>query len=166
MTSEPLVGTWRSLGTVSYRRELQFIDGRPDPMGVVNWLNGKGDSSIAEITPALGLTLTITPTDDFREQKQGEPDIKWFNAAGELSPNVLPFSGKLSRHNSKVYLIADNVPQWAQSPSKPKRHRYADGDTTITDLLEIKANKLVRTVNVVTDLMYFDRVIIVYQQAD
>ena len=166
MTIDPFVGTWLSIGSVSYRSKLEFIDGKPDPMGVVNWLNGKGDNSIADITPAEGLTLTITKEGDFQEEKTAEPEIQWFNASGELSPDIQPFSGTLSEYHLKVYLIDNDAPHWSKSKSKPKKNRYADGDTTIADMLEIRDEKLVRTVSVVTDEMYFDRVIIVYQRQE
>ena len=116
MTIEPFVGTWLLVGSVSYRSELKFIDGKPDPMGVINWLNVRGDSPSAEIAPAEGLTLTITEK-GFQEEKTGNPDITWFNDYGELS-KVEPFSGKLSVYNKKVYLIADSAPQWAKSKLK------------------------------------------------
>jgi len=165
MTIDLFIGTWLLMGSVSYRSELEIIDGRRDPMGVLNWLNGKGDNSISEIIPAKGLTLTIAESGSFQEEKTGEPEIKWFNASGELS-KVQTFSGKVSFHRSRAYLIANNIPDWAKPYGKVNKAklRYDDGDTKITDLLEIRDKKLVRTINVVTDEMFFDRVIIVYQK--
>jgi len=164
MITDPFLGIWLLVASVNYTSNLEFIDGRPDPMGVVNWLNNKDNNFIADITPAEGLTLIITE-EGFREEKTGEPTIKWFNAMGELS-SVQPFQGRLSICRSKIYLIVDDIPHWSKHPSKEGRlkYRYADGDTIISDMLEIRDEKLVRTVNVVTDSMHFDRVIIVYKK--
>ena len=42
--------------------------------------------------------------------------------------------------------------------------RYDDGYTMIAEWLERSDNRLVRTVNVVTDELYLDRIVMVYQQ--
>ncbi|MEL6929450.1 MAG: hypothetical protein AAFO95_12540 [Cyanobacteria bacterium J06600_6] len=164
MTIDPLLGTWLLVGSVSYRSELEIVNGKREPMGVTNWLNGKGGDPSPEIISTSGLTLTITKT-GFQEERTGNPDIQWFNTRGELS-DVQPFEGTVSFHGSKVYLIANNIPKWSKPSSKQgqKKYRYADGDTTISETVEIRADEMVRTMNVVTDLIYFDRVILIYQR--
>ncbi|VEP12200.1 conserved hypothetical protein [Hyella patelloides LEGE 07179] len=166
MDIEILVGTWLLIGSTSTKSEVEFINKQPDPSGVSKWLDGKSHELIEQIELTEGLTLTITPDGKFTEEKTGNPQMQWFDSEGVCS-DVIPFDGKLNFYKSNFYLIADNIPSWATpiNKSSRKKLRYNDGDTKISDSLEIVKELLIRTVNVVTDELYLDRVIIAYKKA-
>ena len=166
MNTNIFVGTWVLTGSISTNSEVQFIKDRPDPKGVINWLNGTSQELVEQTKASEGLVLTIAQNKKFEEKKTGDPKVKWFNYEGVESNNVEPFDGQLKLSKSRAYLIADNVPSWAMPENRKStvKLRYDDGDTKIADFLEIINDRLVRTINVVTDELYLDRVIIVYQK--
>ena len=164
MSIESFVGTWQLIGSTSTKGELAFIDNRPDPNGVKNWLKGKAGELISQINSTSGLTLTINQNATFTEEKEGNPEVNWFSNEGVLESKVVPFDGKVKFQADEAYLYPNEISEWA----KPRGRkygialRYNDGDTIIADNISLIDEKLVRTVNVVTDGMYFDRVVIVY----
>lgn len=164
MSIEPFIGTWQLIGSVSTKGELAFIDNKPDPNGVKNWLKGKADELVNQINSTSGLTLTINQDGNFTEVVEGSPQVTWFSNEGVLESKVVPFNGKVKFQAGVAYLYPNEISDWA----KPRGRkygiviRYNDGDTIIADNISLVDEKLVRTVNVVTDGMYFDRVAIVY----
>ncbi|MDY6901727.1 MAG: hypothetical protein SWZ49_27155 [Cyanobacteriota bacterium] len=167
MSIESLVGTWQLIGSASTKGELAFIDNKPDPNGVKNWLKGEAGEIINQINSTSGLTLTINQNGTFTEEKEGNPEVNWFSSEGVLESKVVSFNGKVKFQADVAYLYPNEIPDWA----KPRGRkygivlRYNDGDTIISDNISLIDEKLVRTVNVVTDGMYFDRVVIVYEKS-
>ena len=164
MSIESFIGTWQLIGRASTKGELGFIDNRPDPNNVKNWLKGKAEELFNQINSTSGLTLTINHNGTFTEEQEGNPEVTWFSNEGVLESKVVPFSGKVKFQADEAYLYPNEISDWA----KPRGRkygivlRYNDGDTIIADNISLVDEKLVRTVNVVTDGMYFDRVAIVY----
>lgn len=164
MSIESFVGIWQLIGSTSTKGELAFIDNKPDPNGVKNWLKGEARELISQINSTSGLTLTINQHGTFTEEKEGNPEVNWFSSEVVLESKVVPFNGKVKFQADVAYLYPNEIPDWA----KPRGRkygivlRYNDGDTIISDNISLIDQKLVRTVNVVTDEMYFDRVAIVY----
>ncbi|MEM8781056.1 MAG: hypothetical protein AAGF26_19800 [Cyanobacteria bacterium P01_G01_bin.49] len=163
MNIDIFVGTWLLMGSISIKSELEFIGETPAPNSVQNWLSGQSDQLLDTIEPTEGLVLTIDPDGKFQEEKTGNPKIQWFDCEGVLATEVKPFGGCLKFFKSKVYLMADECPSWAKA--RDGKLRYNDGDTKICDSIEVKNNRLIRTISVVTDDMYFDRVVVVYTKA-
>ncbi|WP_221645468.1 hypothetical protein, partial [Nostoc sp. UCD120] len=62
----------------------------------------------------------------------------------------------------------DDLVSWAVPSDEvnKKKLRYDDGDTKIADSIEVQGEQLIRTISVVTDELYLDRVIIVYKKAN
>lgn len=156
-----IVGKWILIGSISMKSELEFIGEQPKPHGVKNWLNSQTPQLLETMKSTEGLTLTIAPDGTFQEEKIGEPQVEWFDCDGVLSAEVKPFNGYLNVFDSSIYLITDECPLWARD----EKLRYNDGDTKISDTLEIYHEKLIRTVSVVTDGMYFDKVVLIYVKA-
>lgn len=161
------VGTWVLTGSTSIKGELAIVDGSPDPNGVEDWLNGSGLSLFETVDATSGLSIDIQPDGTFSEQKQGNPEIEWYDFEGVLT-EVEPFNGSLVANEQGVYLLADDAPEW-RMPTENEYGvavlRYDDGDTKISDRLEKKDDLLIRTMNVVTDELYFDRIVIVYRRS-
>ncbi len=152
------VGKWVLIGSFSIKSELQFIGRKPDSNGVKNWLNNPMSQVLKRVKSTEGLTLIINPDGTFQEQKTGNPKVEWFDCEGVLCAEVKPFNGYINVLESKPYLMTDQCPSWA----KDKKLRYNDGDTKICDTVHLDNEQLIRVVSIVTDDMYFDKVVLVY----
>ncbi|MDF5724554.1 MAG: hypothetical protein PUP91_29645 [Rhizonema sp. PD37] len=165
MNIELLIGIWLLTGSISISSEIKFVGDEPDPNGVENWLNGSSNELIERIELTEGLTLTISSDGKFFEERTGDPKVYWFDLEGVLESEVIPFNGHLSFYDSKAFLLLDELVSWAVPSNEvnKKKLRYDDSDTKIADSLEVIGEQLIRTVSVVTDELYLDRVIIVYK---
>ena len=159
------VGSWQLVGSTHINSQVKFYGNTPDPIGVSNWINGDSNELADEVSPTEGLVLTITENAKFSEDKTGNPKTIWYDLEGVQS-DVEPFSGWVSLLRSKIYLMADGVPDWGNTPDA-KKLRYNDGDTKIADTVEVdrKKQRLIRCMNIVTDDLYLDRIILVYKPA-
>lgn len=166
MIIENLVGTWILIGSILTNSEIKLIGGEHDSNEVEKWLVGKSYELLNQVEPTEGLTLTITSDGRFEEEKTGYPHVSWFDREGVLQSEVTPFQGYLSFHETNIYFIPADLPSWAMPVDKESKMklRYDDGDTKISDCIERQNDRLIRTVSVVTDELYLDRVIIVYQR--
>lgn len=160
---EKIIGTWLLKGSVSITSEITFVGEDPDPNGVKQWLNGSGSELIKDIAATKGLRLIVAEDGSFEEYKEGSPEVYWFSSEGVLESEVTPFDGNVISNAHGYFLIPDETPSWAI----PKIDygailRYDDGDTKISDRIFEHEGHLVRIVNVVTDEMYFDRIVSAY----
>jgi hypothetical protein len=165
MEFESVVGSWTLVGSTSINGEIAFLGDKPDPNGVLDWLNGSGEELEGSIKHVSGLELKISLEGRFAESLTGLPEVYWFDVEGVLSNEVAPFNGTLVSIDRLIYLQPDDIPSWsvhAQNRYGDAILRYDDGDTKICDSLCLKGDRLLRTVNVVTDELYTDRVLIVY----
>lgn len=162
-----VAGRWALVGSASTNDEIAFADDEPDPNGVSDWLNGHGDDLEASIKPTSGLELTISEDGRFSEALVDQPEVCWFDIEGVLCNDVVPFNGALISDNALFYLQPDGIPRWSvhtQNRYGKALLRYDDGDTKICDSLCLKGDRLLRTVNIVTDELCTDRVLIAYER--
>ena len=167
MEIESVVGRWALVGSTNVTGEIAFVGDEPDPNGVSNWLNGLGEELETSIEHMTGLELEISQDGRFSENMIGQPRVYWFDVEGVLSNDVAPFNGALTSNDKLIYLQPDDVPRWsvhAQNRYGKAILRYDDGDTKICDSLRLEGARLLRTVNVVTDELYTDRVLIAYEK--
>ena len=167
MQIDPLVGRWSVVGSASVNGEIPFVGDDPDPDGVSGWLNGTGEELEGSIASTSGLELEVSQDGLFSEHLTGQPKIEWFDVEGVLCDGVVPSNGALVEGEMLVYLQPNGIPSW--SVHKKKRYgkallRYDDGDTKICDCLRLKGDRLIRTVNVVTDELYTNRVLMAYEK--
>ncbi len=162
-----LIGRWTLSSAISTNDQIPVIENEPDPEGVSRWLNGTDVEVVKQSEPTSGLEFEITPDGRFTEQITGKANVMWFDAEGVLT-EVTPFGGTVVSNDQGVYLIPDDVP----NDARPIDGRYGkailrldDGDTKICDGLCLLNDHLVRTVNVVTDELYLNRVVIVYTRS-
>jgi hypothetical protein len=168
MEISEFLGQWDLVGSVAINSEIAFIDGEPDPNGVANWLNGFDASLQDQIKPTAGLRLEIRPDARFTEQMSGQPAVYWFDEEGVLT-DVAPFDGHLVETDQGLYLRPDEISEWAMPTEGEYGQavlRLDDGDTKISDNLRLNNGYLLRTVNVVTDELYLDRILIVYTRQE
>ena len=74
-------------------------------------------------------------------------------------------SGTLAITGECAWLQPDGIPRWSTHALNRYDQailRYDDGDTKISDTLRLSGERLLRTVNVVTDELYTDRQLIAY----
>ncbi|ABC29949.1 hypothetical protein HCH_03186 [Hahella chejuensis KCTC 2396] len=165
MSIESFVGTWLLVSSISVSSEIAQEPGAVRHDKIKSGLRGAGQELIEKAKPTSGLALTIDDNGEFKEEKEGEPQVKWFDTDGVLTPKVVPFSGVVRANKSGVFLQADDIPSWAAPTDRYSVIlRFDDGDTTISDQIYLIDDKLVRTVNVVTDEAYLDRTVIVYSR--
>ncbi|MBC7501745.1 MAG: hypothetical protein H7315_14820 [Herminiimonas sp.] len=166
MEIESVVGRWALVGSTSINGEIAFVGDEPDPNGVSNWLNGHAEDLEESIEQTSGLELEISQDGRFTERQVGRPKVYWFDVEGVLSNEVAPFNGALT-FNDKLFYLQPDIPNWsvhAQNRCGEAILRYDDGDTKICDSLRLRGDRLLRTVNVVTDELYTDRVLIAYEK--
>lgn len=169
--AEMLLGEWHLAAATSATAELEVVDDKPDPDAVAGWLNGFDGASLAAAQKTSGLVLTITAAGSFTERVTGKPAVQqWFDVEGMLTDEVAPFDGAVvvGTGQEVAWLRPRGVPDFARPVEG--RHgsavlRYDDRDTQIADGLRIVGTNLVRTVNVVTDEQYLDRIVLVYRRA-
>ena len=168
MTFSAYVGRWALISSASINSEISFIGEDPDPNGVNDWLNGDAIDLVDGSDPTTGLLLQIEQDGSFSEQKTGNPKVYWFDSEGVLTNDVEPFDGRLQSNESNVFLRPSEIPSWA-IPVEGKHGRAIlrldDGDTKISDRLDVIGDRLIRSVNVVTDELYLDRIVIVYSRS-
>lgn len=166
MNLESLVGKWVLTGSISTNSEITFMGEEADPNGIKDWLNGSGRELFENIKPTSGLTLELLPDGTFTEAKTGNPEVYWFSNEGVLESEVIPFNGLIKSNEFGFFLQPDEIPPWAAPTDKyGVILRYDDGDTKICDRLSLSENTLIRTVNVVTDELYLDRIAITYKRS-
>lgn len=165
MSIESTIGTWLLIGSVSINSEVSFVGEEPDPNGVKDWLNGEGKELIDKINATSGLTLNIGSDGTFTETKEGNPRVYWFSDEGVLESEVVPFNGVVKTNRAGSFLQPEEIPSWATpTDDYGVALRYDDGDTKISDHIYIAGENLVRTINVVTDELYLDRIVVVYKK--
>lgn len=167
MASEEVQGEWRLVRSASIKSEIEFVNDEPHPNGVSDWLNGFDESLVDRASPTSGLTLSISPKGSFTERLSGKPNVYWFDNEGVLQTEVAPFDGVVVGCGQEAYLRPAEIAKWATPEDGEYGRallRYDDGDTKIADRIRTMGDRLVRVVNIVTDDLYLDRVVIVYER--
>lgn len=165
MRNDEIIGEWRLVGFTQATGEAKLIGEESDQADIDAWLNGSGEDLAGLAEPAEGLSLTIGEDLTLSEQRHGSPRVTWFDAEAVLVEEVVPIDGPLLGDGAVRYLRPDSIASWAVPVEG--RHgaavlRYDDGDTKIVDAFSLSGERLVRTVNVVTDELYFNRAVLLY----
>lgn len=160
----PIAGVWLLTGATAVDDEVD-LDGLPVEEQIDEWLYGARYDLMDEAEPVEGLKLTIHPDGTFTEAKTGSLRLPWYDREGVLDEEVVPFSGMLKTEATVMYLHLEEPISWASSEDaiRAVRVRYDDGDTTICDRLAIVNHQLVRTMSVVTDELYLNKLLLIYQ---
>ncbi len=161
-----IAGVWHLSAWLSANGQVPFVGDQPAANGVDNWLYGNSNELVAQTKPIQGLTLRINSDGSFTEERTEDLILPWFDREGVLDENVTPFSGVTKKEGEVSYLLLTSPVTWAipTGAGRVGRIRYDDGDTIICDKLELLDRRLVRTTNVVTDELYLERVILIYER--
>ena len=165
---QSLVGTWLLNAALTIDGDAPFQGARPDAAGLDVWLYGNSHELLAQAAPADGLNLNIARDGTFNERRHGQPQVPWFDAEGVLDTEVTTFDGVVRADGHAGYLLLTTPPRGAvpQDRLRKTRVRYDDGDTIICDKIEPLESRLIRTISVVSDALFFERIVLIYRRAD
>ncbi len=153
MSINSYLGKWELNAYLRTESVAELSDDGPDYIAINNWVSDNSVSDIEKMSGVKGLTLEINENGDFEEIKTGVPEIEWFNSEGILDETIKTFDGLVSFNESSASLLPSDVPEWAIPNEDAYRVicRYDDGDTLISDLINVIDGKLFRTINTVSD---------------
>jgi hypothetical protein len=168
MNSE-LEGTWILAKSISTTAEILYEEEFPDrdtSKEINDWLYGNSYNLRDDAEVITGLKLKIDANGAFSEENVGNPQLSWFDEDGVLDEKVTTFSGTLKIEDRIAYFHLENPKAWiiVNSAGRKSRVRYDDGDTIICDKVEIIDKSLVRTISVITDELYLDRTMLIYEK--
>ncbi len=156
---EALTGTWR-LTSWSAVWAYEF-DGPPeeflyqDPAIALPRTDDAGE--------VQGSILAISADSGFSQFGQCDRPVLTYDEEGVQVTGVAEFGGIVREDGGRGYLLRREV----QSPAAQNastRLRCDDGDTRVCDSARVLGGRLVRTICVVTDECYGDRVVLVYER--
>jgi hypothetical protein len=164
-----LVGTWILAKSISTTAEILYEEEFPDrdaSKEIDDWLYGNCYNLRDNAEVTTGLNLKIDANGAFSEENVGIPQISWFDEEGVLDEKVSTFSGIVKIEDRSAYFHLKNPKSWIIPNSDVRwiRVRYDDGDTIICDKIEIIDKSLVRTISVVTDELYLNRTMLIYEK--
>jgi hypothetical protein len=157
-------GQWELVGAASAATSIGFVP----PSFEVEFaqLSREALELVPKIEPTSGLSLKIMNSDRFMQVVSGHPNVTWYDVEGMLENQVIPFDGSCTMTDNRLYLIADQRPNWAISKDKTRQKffRYDDGDTVVCDFVELIQGQLHRTVNVLTYSLYKSQILMVFER--
>jgi hypothetical protein len=157
------IGTWILVGNFSENGSFEILDDIEEYRRLYEkWLCEKPSVNLENFVESSGLRLELNTDGTFSETKTGEPQIEWFDEEGVLNNQVSPFSGVYKIFDDRAFLTLSEP---VSEPFDFERMRYDDGDTKICDGLQIIDEYLIRTVSVITDELYKDRVFLRYKKS-
>jgi hypothetical protein len=162
-----VVGTWQLVAATSINCEIPIIhesDHESVPTITIDeWLYGNSHALIRQAPLNFGLRLQINADATFTETGTNGLPLTWFDVEGVLTERAIPFDGVINCDVDVLYLHAALSDSYTD-PVRAHRVRYDDGDTIVCDRAELIQGRLVRTMSVVTDELYADRSILIYQK--
>lgn len=156
------VGSWR-LAAVA-ERSLELDADGDDPQAIPAWLATGVEGDPREGSePADGLTLVIDAEGGFSERVDGDPDLPWFGSDGRSTDGVVPFDGHVLSNAHGYYLVPADMPAVATPTDVlDTLLRYDDGETMISERIQVIDGLLVRSINVARDGRHLERTVLVY----
>ncbi len=160
--NSPFVGQWLLCATAEtvFDVTLDSISfaSKFDHIGV------SADLSAMDLTSTNGMIVRIFADGQFSQCFSDCPVLDWYDQEGVLDHPVNAFDGWTFCDHDRIYFNTNEKPEWSHkhSDADPKRCRYDDGDTTICDFAELVDGRLLRTLNVMTDDSYVNRVAMLY----
>lgn len=142
---------------------------QPGPADIADWLLARAQADRAELEARTGLELTIRRDGSYSEQVVGdEPSMLWYDSEGVQTDSPGPTEGTIRDVDGRVAVSLH--PRDAPPPTPPHQEglrgilRYDDGDTQVSDILQVVGESLIRTISVVTDELYFSRIAARYRR--
>jgi hypothetical protein len=108
-----------------------------------------------------GSTLSIRADGGFSQEGRGDRPILTYDEEGVQVAGVAEFGGEVREDGGRGFLLPHATP----SGVEPVRLRWDDGDSRICDSARVIDGRLVRTICVMTDECYGDRVVLAYDRS-
>jgi hypothetical protein len=169
---EAVVGRWNVVGFASIEGEVDFFEDEqevenPDPYAIDRWLNGDTRDLAAEAQAAAGLQLQIKSDGSYHEHSSGTTNLLCYDAEGVQTQDPGPSSGQLVSNGTHLYLRSNGTPPWSvprEGAHGPALLRLDDGGLKIADRIELMGDTLIRSLSIVTDELYLERIALVYRR--
>ncbi len=158
-----VVGIWQLVAAISIDCEIPIMDIPAHTSAIDAWLYGNSHQLIRQAPLNYGLSLQINVDATFTETGTNTLSFTWFDAEGVLTEPAIPFDGVINLDGDDLYFHA-TLSDGYTDPVRGHRVRYDDGDTIVCDRAKLVQHRLVRTMSVVTDELYGDRSILIYQK--
>lgn len=117
------------------------------------WLNDEPEE-LPEVSDASGLTLVVGPDGAFSET--GDSDVEFISIDGVLGDGSDAFPGVLEESEGRVHAFTEET--------RYGLCRVGDGDTDVADEFIVDGDELTRITSMVTDGMYLNRFVYLYQR--
>ena len=154
-------GSWELTQYCHVNDEFRLTDGELAAGDADSWLLGLPNADQRTVSSA-GLQLAIEGT-LFTETASDFSELM-FDREGIQVNDYSPMSGKIISIKNVGFLLPQGVPEHALPPIRNDvAARYDDGDTVVCDTLRLSDRNLLRQVSVITDELYIDRMVLVYQ---
>jgi hypothetical protein len=155
-----LLGVWHLTGYAYVDTHIGPGD-PPDPADIARWLCAAPGIGWPQVEARTGVELEIWQDASYSERLVGgRIPMMWYDVEGVLVESPEPTEGIV-----REIIGSDGVslhPHGAPQVRSPHVLRYDDGDTQVSDILRIDGDSLVRAISVVTDDLYFNRVVACY----
>ncbi|BBB68544.1 hypothetical protein UNDYM_4291 [Undibacterium sp. YM2] len=151
---------WSLVAAADDMRQQQI-----DPSLARAYLLEEADYAPSELKAMVGLQLTIYEDGSFYDEAIDPGlSVNWFNNDGELNAYHTICHGRVSQHESKLFLLPD-IPSFLGPPAESEAGfvRFDDTSTKIVDAINIDMQALSRTISVLTDGIYFCRLYYNYE---
>jgi hypothetical protein len=109
-----------------------------------------------------GSILAIGADGSFSQGGHCDRPILTYDEEGVQVAAVPSFGGVVREDGERGYLLGSEA-RGSASRNDPGRLRWDDGDTRVCDSVRVLNGRLIRTICVVTDECYGDRVVLVYE---
>ncbi|WP_435016029.1 hypothetical protein TA3x_003588 [Tundrisphaera sp. TA3] len=141
----------------------------PGPAEIASWLLGVTGVGQPRLEARTGLELTIRLDGSYAERVAGGGDLMlWYDSEGVQTASPGPSEG-IAQEIAGTAAVSLH-PRGALPP-RPDRSgglrdvlRYDDGDTQVSDILQVAGGSLGRVISVVTDGLYLNRVVTRYRR--
>ena len=152
-----LLGVWHLTG-YSYVETHVGSGDSPGPADIAHWLFAAPGAGRPEVEHRTGLELVIRQDSSYSERLlSGRIPMMWYDVDGVLVDSPEPTEGIV-----REIIDRDGVslhPHGSPQVRSLDVLRYDDGDTQVSDIVRVDGDSLLRVISVVTDELYFNRVV-------
>jgi hypothetical protein len=139
----------------------------PAPVDIEDWLFAAAGVGWPELEARTGLELVIRHDGSYSERVVGgELPMLWYESEGVQVDAPEPTEGTVrdvdGRDGASLHPHSAPAPEIRTEEGLRGVLRYDDGDTQVSDILRVAGDSLVRAISVVTDEIYFNRIVARY----
>lgn len=173
MKDKELFGIWtlvcsNHVSNLEFQIDEDDEDWEVSDEAIKSWLSHTETGDITSFQRDKGLKLTISKDMSFSEVRVGDSEIMILDEEGVqlVSSEFDVFNGFVRNYQGKYFIEPREFPGYAEMDDQFSYdvHTRVFDDSLVTDHVFIQDGHLVRVVNQITDLLYLDRFIYVYEK--